>query len=240
MSKWSPTACSLHLEPLSSLFIPVDNIHGRTAKAALQQMDQQLQAGGVDLLPGGEVSRLTRRGIRDKNGTPAVSWQNTVPRCRRGLTPATAPCLRQYAGLRQPAAAPADAADVSPAQQQPAGAYRPADPGRTGSMRSPALASLPAAAISTLNSCAKGCRGGLKPKAPSPVRKTGRCSNANCTRPNAGRTADGKVIYLWQRNGRRTRRCCASWDVAEIAFRAVGEGSGKGGISTGMTTTICI
>lgn len=36
-----------HLEPLSSLFIPVDNIHGRTAKAALQQMDQQLQAGGV-------------------------------------------------------------------------------------------------------------------------------------------------------------------------------------------------
>ncbi len=36
-----------HLEPLSSLFIPVDNIHGRTAKTALQQMDQQLQAGGV-------------------------------------------------------------------------------------------------------------------------------------------------------------------------------------------------
>ncbi len=56
-----------HLEPLSSLFIPVDNIHGRTAKAALQQMDQQLQAGGVLIFfPAGEVSRLTRRGIRDK------------------------------------------------------------------------------------------------------------------------------------------------------------------------------
>ncbi len=86
-----------HLEPLSSLFIPVDNIHGRTAKAALQQMDQQLQAGGVLIFfPAGEVSRLTRRGIRDKNGTPALlSWrQNTVPRCcRRGLTPATAPCF---------------------------------------------------------------------------------------------------------------------------------------------------
>ena len=56
-----------HLEPLSSLFIPVDNIHGRTAKAALQQMDHQLQAGGVLIFfPAGEVSRLTRRGIRDK------------------------------------------------------------------------------------------------------------------------------------------------------------------------------
>ena len=39
------------------------------AKAALQQMDQQLwQAGGADrFFPAGEVSRLlTRRGIRDK------------------------------------------------------------------------------------------------------------------------------------------------------------------------------
>ena len=137
---------------------------------------------------GGEVSRLTRRGIRDKNGTPALlSWrQNTVPRCcRRGLTPATAPCFTPVRWSPTTCRCPADAADVSPAQQQPAGAYRPADPRRTGSMRSPALASLPAAAISTLNSCAKGCRGGLKPKAPSPVRKTGRCSNANCTRPNA-------------------------------------------------------
>lgn len=86
-----------HLEPLSSLFIPVDNIHGRTAKTALQQMDQQLQAGGVLIFfPAGEVSRLTRRGIRDKNGTRALlSWrQNIAPRCcQHGLTPTTAPCF---------------------------------------------------------------------------------------------------------------------------------------------------
>ncbi|VDR29480.1 Uncharacterised protein [Raoultella terrigena] len=42
-----------HLEPLSSLFIPVDNINGRTAKAALQQMDRQLQKRRrADLFPG--------------------------------------------------------------------------------------------------------------------------------------------------------------------------------------------
>jgi hypothetical protein len=26
-----------------------------------------------------------------------------------------------------------------------------------------------------------------------------------------GRTADGKIIYLWQRSGRKMRRCCVSW-----------------------------
>lgn len=37
-----------HLEPLSSLFIPVDNMGGgRTRKASLQQMETQLQNGGV-------------------------------------------------------------------------------------------------------------------------------------------------------------------------------------------------
>lgn len=95
-------------------------------------------------------------------------------------------------------------------------------------MRSPALASLPAAAISTLNSCAKGCRGGLKPKALSPVRKTGRCSNANCTRPNAWphRRWQSDLPLAAQRPEdapllRELGR------LREIAFRAVGEGSGK-------------
>ncbi|STT52818.1 hemolysin [Klebsiella pneumoniae] len=122
-----------HLEPLSSLFIPVDNIHGRTAKAALQQMDQQLQAGGVLIFfPAGEVSRLTRHGIRDKK------WHSgfikLAAKYRAPLLPAWINARNSalfYASTLisdQPAAAPADAADVSPAQQQPAGAHRPADP----------------------------------------------------------------------------------------------------------------
>ncbi len=56
-----------HLEPLSSLFIPVDNMGGRTAKASLIQMEQHLQNAGVLIFfPAGEVSRPTRKGIRDK------------------------------------------------------------------------------------------------------------------------------------------------------------------------------
>ncbi len=75
----------------------------------------------------------------------------------------------------------------------------------------------------------KGLPGRFKTEAPSPVRKTGRCSNANCTRPEClGRTADGKAIYLWQRNGQEDAPGAArAGTSAEIAFRAVGEGSGK-------------
>ena len=36
-----------HLEPLSSLFIPVDNMGGKTAKTSLVQMEQHLQNAGV-------------------------------------------------------------------------------------------------------------------------------------------------------------------------------------------------
>ena len=88
-----------HLEPLSSLFIPVDNINGRTAKAALQQMDQQLQNGGVLIFfPAGEVSRLTRRGIRDKK------WHSGFIKLAAKYRPAAAgvdPRAQQRAVLRQ-------------------------------------------------------------------------------------------------------------------------------------------
>lgn len=75
-----------HLEPLSSLFIPVDNMGGRTAKSSLVQMEQHLQNAGVLIFfPAGEVSRPTRKGIRDKNGTLALSNSpaSCAPRCCR-------------------------------------------------------------------------------------------------------------------------------------------------------------
>ncbi|OSC56397.1 GNAT family N-acetyltransferase, partial [Klebsiella pneumoniae] len=43
-----------------------------------------------------------------------------------------------------------------------------------------------------------------------------------------GRTADGKAIYLWQRNGQEDAPLLRELGrLREIAFRAVGEGSGK-------------
>lgn len=73
-----------HLEPLKSLFIPVDNINGRTAKSALQKMDSQLQSGGVlifFLLAKSRGSPVAVFAI--KNGTPALlNWPpNIAHRC---------------------------------------------------------------------------------------------------------------------------------------------------------------
>ncbi len=85
-----------HLEPLSSLFIPVDNINGRTAKTALQQMDHQLQNGGVLIFSRRESLAPDAPGIRDKK------WHSgfiklatgTAPRCSRyGSGRTTARCF---------------------------------------------------------------------------------------------------------------------------------------------------
>lgn len=49
------------------------------------------------------------------------------------------------------------------------------------------------------------------------------------------------MIYLWQRNGQEDAPLLRELGrLREIAFRAVGKAAANGGISTGMTTTICI
>jgi putative hemolysin len=112
-----------HLEPLSSLFIPVDNMGGRPPNGAGADGPAAAKRRRADLLPGGEVSRPTRKGIRDKK------WHSGFIKLAANARPAAAgmdsgaqqrAVLRQHAGLRQPAAAAADAADVPPPPQQPA------------------------------------------------------------------------------------------------------------------------
>ena len=69
-----------HLEPLSSLFIPVDNMGGRTAKASLIQMEQHLQNAGVLIFfPAGEVSaqRAKAYAIKMASGLYQAGWQIT-------------------------------------------------------------------------------------------------------------------------------------------------------------------
>jgi putative hemolysin len=75
-----------HLEPLSSLFIPVDNMGGKTAKTSLVQMEQHLQNAGVLIFfPAGEVSARRAKVFAIKNGTLALSsWPaNCACRCCR-------------------------------------------------------------------------------------------------------------------------------------------------------------
>lgn len=57
-----------YIEPLSSLFIPVDNMNNRTSRQQIATMQQHLDnQGALIVFPAGEVSRLTRKGIRDSH-----------------------------------------------------------------------------------------------------------------------------------------------------------------------------
>jgi putative hemolysin len=55
-----------HLKPLDSLLLPVDNIHGRTARGSIKAIDKHLNnEGAVIIFPAGEVSRFGPKGIKD-------------------------------------------------------------------------------------------------------------------------------------------------------------------------------
>ncbi|HGN1704553.1 TPA: lysophospholipid acyltransferase family protein [Providencia rettgeri] len=57
-----------YIEPLSSLFIAVDNIKNRTSRQQIATMQQHLDSqGALIVFPAGEVSRLGRKGIHDSH-----------------------------------------------------------------------------------------------------------------------------------------------------------------------------
>ncbi|MDC0727171.1 GNAT family N-acetyltransferase [Phytobacter diazotrophicus] len=224
-----------HLEPLSSLFIPVDNMGGgRTRKASLQQMETQLQNGGVLIFfPAGEVSRLTRKGIRDGKWHPG--FIKLAAKFRTPLLPVW--INARNSPLFYGCALLSDTLPMLLLMQQMfrrRGTQLPITIGQRipwDSWHSTSLAPRDLA-----DKCRKHVRR-LGKKAPG-VFKT-ECaiarpedratlrrelSRAECL----GRTADGKIIYLWQRQGQEDAPLLRELGrLREIAFRAVGEGSGK-------------
>jgi len=223
-----------HLEPLSSLFIPVDNMGGKTAKSSLMHMEQHLQNAGVLIFfPAGEVSRPTRTGIRDKkwhSGFIKLANKLRVPllpmhiQARNSLlfyaSTLVSPTLsmlllmqqmfrRQHSRLpikigQQIAWSHWFSATLSPREM--------AEQCRQHVMR-----------------LGKGLPGTFKtqcaiarPEDRATLKRE--LALAECL----GTTSDGKSIYLWQRNGQEDAPILRELGrLREIAFRAVDEGSGK-------------
>ncbi|WP_342321975.1 GNAT family N-acyltransferase [Kosakonia sp. BYX6] len=223
-----------HLEPLSSLFIPVDNMGGRTRKSSLQQMENHLQAGGVLIFfPAGEVSRVTRKGIRDK------SWHAGFIKLANKFR---APLLPTWIDAHNSALfyASAMVSETLPLlllmQQMfrrrdsnlpiKIGQRIPWDSWHTTALAPRELADKCRQHVLRLG---KGLPGTFKtecaiarPEDRATLRRE--LNNAECL----GRTADGKIIYLWQRKGQEDAPLLRELGrLREIAFRAVGEGSGK-------------
>jgi putative hemolysin len=223
-----------HLEPLSSLFIPVDNMGGKTAKSSLMHMEQHLQNAGVLIFfPAGEVSRPTRTGIRDKkwhSGFIKLANKLRVPllpmhiQAHNSLlfyaSTLVSPTLsmlllmqqmfrRQHSRLpikigQQIAWSHWFSATLSPREM--------AEQCRQHVMR-----------------LGKGLPGTFKTQC-AIARPEDRATlkrelmRAECL----GTTSDGKSIYLWQRNGQEDAPILRELGrLREISFRAVDEGSGK-------------
>lgn len=223
-----------HLEPLSSLFIPVDNMGGRTAKTSLVQMEQHLQNAGVLIFfPAGEVSRPTRKGIRDKKWHPG--FIKLAGKLRVPLLPVhiqahnsllfyastlLSPTLSMLLLMQQMFRRRHSQLPIKIGQQIAWHHWHSA------TLSSREMAEQCRQHVIRLG---KGVPGIFKtqcaiarPEDRATLKRA--LAQAECL----GKTSDGKTIYLWQRNGQEDAPLLRELGrLREIAFRAVEEGSGK-------------
>ncbi|MRS17040.1 GNAT family N-acetyltransferase [Enterobacteriaceae bacterium RIT691] len=224
-----------HLEPLSPLFIPVDNLNGRTPKSSLTLMEQQLQQGGALIFfPAGEVSRMTRKGIADGHWHPG--FIRLAEKFRAPLLPAFVHA--KNSPLFYACAALSPTLSLLLLMQQMFRRRHSSLPMTLGeripweSWHTPQLSHREQAkrCRQHVQLLGKGLPGKFRTEsaiahAEDRAALRRELAQAECL----GTTPDGKMIYLWQRkdfNGdavllRELGR------LREIAFRAVGEGSGK-------------
>ncbi len=223
-----------HLEPLSSLFIPVDNIGGRTAKSSFTLMEQHLQHAGVLIFfPAGKVSRPTRTGIRDKKWHPG--FIKLAGKFRAPLLPVNIHARNSLLFYASTLLAPN--LSMLLLMQQMFRRRHSRLPVKIGQQIgwshwfSPTLSPREMAEQCRQHvlRLGKGLPGIFKTES-AIARPEDRATLKRelAQAESLGTTADGKTIYLWQRNGQEEAPILRELGrLREIAFRAVGEGSGK-------------
>ncbi len=223
-----------HLEPLSSLFIPVDNIGGRTAKSSFTLMEQHLQHAGVLIFfPAGEVSRPTRTGIRDKKWHPG--FIKLAGKFRAPLLPVNIHARNSLLFYASTLLAPN--LSMLLLMQQMFRRRHSRLPVKIGQQIgwshwfSPTLSPREMAEQCRQHvlRLGKGLPGIFKTES-AIARPEDRATLKRelAQAESLDTTADGKTIYLWQRNGQEEAPILRELGrLREIAFRAVGEGSGK-------------
>lgn len=223
-----------HLEPLSSLFIPVDNMGGRTAKSSFTLMEQHLQNAGVLIFfPAGEVSRPTRTGIRDKKWHPG--FIKLAGKFRAPLLPMNIHARNSLLFYASTLLSPNLSMLLLMQQMfRLRHSHLPVKIGQQIGWQnwfSPTLSSREMAEQCRQHvlRLGKGLPGVFKTES-AIARAEDRAilKRELAQAESLGTTADGKTIYLWQRNGQEEAPILRELGrLREIAFRAVGEGSGK-------------
>jgi len=222
------------LEPLNTLMLPVDNMGNRTSRDQLQRMQQHLSDDGVLIIfPAGEVSRLGSRGVRD--GRWHHAFLRLAARARAPLVPVfvdgrNSALFYAAAKIAQPLALLMLVREMFRQRgtriKLRIGAQIPFAHWHDGHTPGKALAKRLRKHLYRIGQQ----RPGLFQTEKAIARAEDRAELKRALRESEylGTTGDGKQIYLWRRNG-------ATWvpllrelgRLREIAFRAVGEGSGR-------------
>jgi len=223
-----------NVESLSSLMIPVDNMGNHTRRSQVAMMHDHLDSQGVLIVfPAGEVSRLSSKGIRD--GRWHTGFIRMAAKFRAPILPVhiggSNSVLFYFCSL----------------------VYRPLSSlllvremfrKRNNRLKLRFGASIPYAnwhdGHTSVNDLAERFRRhvyriglqktGLFQTESAIARAEDRAvlKRALSTSETLGQTPDGKIIYLYQRNGEDYVPILRELGrLREIAFRAVGEGSGR-------------
>ena len=220
------------LAPLRPLLLPVDNLGGKTDRRAILAMGEHLaREGALIIFPAGEVSRLGPRGIKDgpwQGGFLKLARRTRTPLvpvhlgARNGLGFYLGSWLnKSWAGLLL----------VGQLFRQQGGRMT-----ITIGQRIPphAFAALPAKegarlVRSHLYRIARGKPGRLSTEAPIALPgDRARLKQAVEACEALGHTPDGQGIYLYRRHEQSHSDILRELGrLREIAFRAVGEGSGR-------------
>ncbi|HEI8864955.1 lysophospholipid acyltransferase family protein [Serratia sp. AKBS12] len=223
-----------YIEPLRSLFVPVDNVEYKTNRRQIEAMQAQLDNQGVLIVfPAGEVSRISPQGIRD--GHWHTGFLRLAAKARAPIVPihisARNSNLFYFASLvYRPLSTLLLVREMF---QQQGGRIKLRIGGRIpfaswhdGHTSAHELAERFRRHVYRLGQGKPGLFASESPIALPENRLELRKALSACEQ--LGKTPDGKIIFLYRRHDEtRSPILRELGRLREIAFRAVGEGSGR-------------
>lgn len=223
-----------HIAPMRSLLFPVDNLGSRTSRQQIEAMREHLDGGGAMIIfPAGEVSRLRPQGVRD--GRWSTGFLRLAARSRAPIVPLyvrgrNSPLFYLTSMLYKPLATLLLIREMFAHRcgriHLRIGARIPYSAWADKDLTADQLAKR---FRKHLYRIAKGKSGLFRAEAPIALpedRAVLKREIEQCER--LGQTPDGKQIYLYARHNQGHAPILRELGrLREIAFRAVGEGTGQ-------------
>ncbi|WP_192456527.1 lysophospholipid acyltransferase family protein [Musicola keenii] len=223
-----------YVEPLKKLFFAVDNFSNRTRRQQITAIQEHLSNdGAVILFPAGEVSRMSLKGIRDSHwhsGFIRLAAKARAPIVPIHVSGRNSNLFYLSSLIYRPLSTLLLVREMFRQQGNRLririGAQIPYATWSQGEWSPNDLAARFRRHVYRLGQGKPGCFAGEKPIALPEDRTLLRRALSDCE--ILGTTPDGKTIYLYQRRNEDYVPILRELGrLREIAFRAVGEGSGK-------------